>query len=246
MWFGVFFWFLVPCRLVSHFLCFPVVQFFFIFLGAPKGQGVWFFESCFKLTEPFGKKCQGSCFRDPELGHGTSFLSYPHRKTNECPPENQWLEDVFLIEIVPFFGTFVTFRGCKFEMIYIISRNRTPKNLFARKAQNIIQHHTNPAKKHQNPRDFSVRHFISSYTKVTLVMVSPVLTRNPSGIDQSFLGDTNQKHRKIGKYTEIDVEQSFRSDIVSTNYYGNNHQTFLCIYIYIYIIFIHKANHDRL
>ena len=27
-------------------------------------------------------------------------------------PENQWLEDVFPIEIVPFQGTFVSFRGC--------------------------------------------------------------------------------------------------------------------------------------
>ena len=26
-------------------------------------------------------------------------------------PENQWLEDVFPIEIVPFYGTFVGFRG---------------------------------------------------------------------------------------------------------------------------------------
>ena len=27
-------------------------------------------------------------------------------------PENQWLEDVFPIEIVPFKGTFVSFPGC--------------------------------------------------------------------------------------------------------------------------------------
>ena len=27
-------------------------------------------------------------------------------------PENQWLEDVFPIEIIPFQGTFVSFRGC--------------------------------------------------------------------------------------------------------------------------------------
>ena len=27
-------------------------------------------------------------------------------------PENQWLEDVFPIEIVPFQGIFVSFRGC--------------------------------------------------------------------------------------------------------------------------------------
>ena len=35
-------------------------------------------------------------------------------KTN-MSPENGWLEDVFPIEIVPFYGTFVHFLGCNFR-----------------------------------------------------------------------------------------------------------------------------------
>ena len=34
-------------------------------------------------------------------------------KTN-MSPENQWLEDVFPIKVVPFKGTFVSFQGCTF------------------------------------------------------------------------------------------------------------------------------------
>ena len=49
------------------------------------------------------------------------FVSYPGDKVTknyprktDMSPENQWLEDVFPIEIVivPFYGTFVSFRGC--------------------------------------------------------------------------------------------------------------------------------------
>ena len=49
--------------------------------------------------------------------------------------------------------------------------------------------------------------------------------------NRNFLG---KKLSKIGEYTEIDVEEAFSSDMVSTNY-GNNHLTYIYIYIYIYI-----------
>ena len=42
------------------------------------------------------------------------FLVTP-RKTN-MSPEHQWLEDVFLIEIVHFFRRHVRFRGCTFDI----------------------------------------------------------------------------------------------------------------------------------
>ena len=44
------------------------------------------------------------------LGHSYMIAITP-MKTN-MSPENQWLKDVSPTEIVPFYGTFVRFRGC--------------------------------------------------------------------------------------------------------------------------------------
>ena len=138
------------------------------------------------------------------LGSATKMSTTPP-KTN-MSPENQWLDNVFPIEIVPFQGTFVHVRGYNHEkkpepnpekIIQSLKKKRQPLQVPTSSSRNLIF-----GKKYVRLLGLSDLHFLPS-------QLSRVWTRTRLWIIYLLAHDVNTSSRevawKVGKHHKIQI-----------------------------------------